>query len=113
MANIDRILQHAAKRRELQEAADVRHLRARLQADADRRDAIARKVIGESFRRAFANAVEHGMEARRPRDDKAPLRPHPSDEGSRPIMSPAGEVADKGRKWGGIATGSFENGKRR
>jgi hypothetical protein len=51
--------------------------------------------------------------------DRAPLepatsylRPHPSDAGRKPVLSPAGEVADKGRKWGGCLPGSFETGKK-
>ena len=111
MANIDRILQHAAQRRELQEAAANRRLKASLAVDADKRDQVARQIMAESFRRAFAGAVAHGMKAERPHD-KAALRPHPSDEGRRPIISPAGEVADKGRRWGGVLPGSFESGRR-
>jgi hypothetical protein len=40
-------------------------------------------------------------------------RPHPSDAGRKLVLSPAGEVADKGRKWGGCLRGSFETGKRK
>jgi hypothetical protein len=39
-------------------------------------------------------------------------RPRPSDARRKPGLSPAGEVADKGRKWGGCLRGSFEIGKR-
>jgi hypothetical protein len=109
---IDRLLQHAAQRRELQEAADERRLKACLRADAERADAITRKVMGESFRRAFSAAVEHGMSVERAHDDKAAPLPHPSDKGRRPIISPAGEVSDKGRKWACVLPGSFETGRR-
>jgi hypothetical protein len=40
-------------------------------------------------------------------------RPRPSDARRKPGLSPAGEVADKGRKWGGCLRGSFEIGKRK
>ena len=41
------------------------------------------------------------------------VRPHPSDAGRKRLRSPAGQVADKGRKWGGCLPGSFETlGKR-
>lgn len=93
--NIDRILQHAARRRELQEAAANRRLKENLERDAKQRDAIARQVMAESFRRAFSSAVGHGFEATRPHEDKAALRPHPSDEGRRPLVS---NWPDEGRK---------------
>ena len=93
--NIDRIQNLASQRRALQAAADERRLKANLARDAEQRDATARRIIGESFRRAFANAVEHGLNAERPRDDKAALRPHPSDEGRKPLVT---NWPDEGRK---------------
>ena len=93
--NIDRILQHAAQRRELHEAAANRRLKASLAVDADRRDRAARQIMAQSFRRAFSSAVAHGFEAERPHEDKSALRPHPSDEGRRPLVS---NWPDEGRK---------------
>jgi hypothetical protein len=48
----------------------------------------------------------------RPRDNEI-VRPHLNNAGRKRLSSPAGEVADKGRKWGGCLPGSFETGKRR
>jgi hypothetical protein len=115
MVNIDRIMQHAAQRRALQMAGDERRLKACLQADASRIEQHARNISATVILRALGASVAHGMTQSRSTfypADKAALRPHPSDAGLRPVSSPAGEVANKGRKWGGLVFGSFETGKR-
>jgi hypothetical protein len=45
--------------------------------------------------------------------DNEIVRLHPNNSGRKRLSSPAGDVADKGRKWGGCLPGSFETGKRR
>ena len=113
MASIDHILQRARQRRALQEAADERRLKERLLAEAERAEQIACEVAASVTLRALGAATAHGSKAERVRDDdKANLRPHPNAQGRKPLASPAAEVADKGRKWGGVLPGSFETGRR-
>lgn len=92
--NIDRILNLASQRRALQAAADERRLEANLERDAKQRDSIARQIMAESFRRAFAGAVEHGFDHGQA-NARAALRPHPSDEGRKPLVT---NWPDEGRK---------------
>lgn len=79
--------------------------RERLKAEAER---IA-EIEARSFRRAISDAIERRLDGYS--DDRP--RPHPNNAGRKPVTSPAGEAADKGRKWGGYCPGSFETGKRR
>lgn len=87
----------------------------RAEAERERRKAEAERVAANKercFKRAFSDAIERLDQ--RYSDDRP--RPHPNNAGRRPIKSPAGEAADKGRKWGGgylPLPGSFETGKRR
>ena len=86
--------------------------RQRAEAERERRKAEAERIAtnGErNFKRAFSQAIERLY--RRYGDDRP--RPHPNNAGHKPIISAAGEAADKGRKWGGCLPGSFETGKRR
>lgn len=90
MASLDRIINLASQRRALQEAADERRLKACLHADAQRAEQIARNVAATTTLRALGEAVEHGVAQTRATvypQDKSALRPHPSDEGRKPLMT--------------------------
>ena len=115
MASIDRILQRARQRRALQEEVDERRLKERLLANSARAEQIARDVAATVTLRALVDAcsVATGPSSGRPsRTIQEAVRPHPNARGRKPLSSPAAEVADKGRKWGGVLPGSFETGRR-
>jgi hypothetical protein len=91
--------------------------RQRAEAEQERARAEAERIaaIEERFlKRALSDAMDVWSLSGRWRYRNAlPPRPHPNNAGHRPITSPAGAAADKGRKWGGCLPGSFETGKRR
>jgi hypothetical protein len=84
--------------------------RQRAEAERERRKAEAERVAGieeRCLKRVLGAAIEHGNKMRSPSSrwihgygNDCP-RPHPNNAGRKPIKSPAGEAADKGRKWGG------------
>lgn len=86
-------------------------------AEQERRRAEAAQLAAieeRCLRHVLGSAIEQGCNAwsRYGLPDKKYVRPHPSDAGRKRLRSPAGQVADKGRKWGGCLPGSFETGKR-
>jgi hypothetical protein len=80
----------------------------RIRAEALRLAAIEERCL----KHVLGGWVEHLQKSRSVRARSVYLRSHPSDAGRKPVLSPAGEVADKGRKWGGCLPGSFETGKK-
>ena len=90
-------------RRRVQEQRE-RAERKRIRAEAARLATIEERCL----KRVLGGWVEQLQKSR-----SAYPRPHPSDAGRKPVLSPAGEVADKGRKWGRCLRGSFEIGKRK
>lgn len=97
MPKISDVLRHADQ----QERERIEQERRK--AEAERLAAIEERYL----KRVLGGAIL----ARAPSISR--LCPHPNDAGRKPPSSPAGEVADKGRKWGGCLPGSFETGKRR
>jgi hypothetical protein len=90
--------------------------RQRPEAERERHKAEAERIaaIEERFlKRALSDAMDVWSAGRWRYRNTFPPRPHPNNAGHRQITSPAGEAADKGRKWGGCLPGSFETGKRR
>ena len=90
----------------------------RQQVEQERRKAEDDRIAAieeRSLKHALGGAVEQGFKAGSPfgRCDIEFVRRHPSDAGRKRPSSPAGEVADKGRKWGGALPlpGSYETGK--
>jgi hypothetical protein len=80
-------------------------------AEKERRAAEATRLAAieeRRLKRVLGGAIEGGYRASQPDLPK----PHPSGGGRKPLTSPAGEVADKGPKWGGLLPGSFETGRR-
>jgi hypothetical protein len=102
MAKVNNKLINNLLRRRDQEQRD-HVVRERSRAETARLAAIEERYL----KQVLGGAVEHVRKAR-----SIYLRPHPSDAGRKSVLSPAGEVADKGRKWGGCLPGSFETGKR-
>lgn len=108
------------RRRNAAAEGERRKAQAERIAERDRAEKERRKAQAEIEKRyalrglsAVAEAAVEGswLTPHRPRLDNGP-RPHPNDMGRKPIVSPAGDAADKGRKWGGLLPGSFETGKR-
>jgi hypothetical protein len=103
MAKVNQKLINDLLRRKDQERREHAE-RERIRAEAARLAAIEERCL----KHVLGGWVEQVQKSR-----SAYPRPHPSDAGRKPVLSPAGEVADKGRKWGGCLPGSFETGKRK
>lgn len=87
MLSVDRVFALSRQRLALKAEADERRLKACLEADAKAREQRANAIAATVTLRALSSACAHGVEARRPHDDKAALRPHPNNAAARPITN--------------------------
>jgi hypothetical protein len=91
-------------------ADQVRHERVeqeKRKAEGERLAAIEERNLKRVLGEAAVIVIQQGR-----RIHRVLPTPHPSDAGHRQLTSPAGQVSDKGRKWGGCLPGSFETGRR-
>jgi hypothetical protein len=102
----DKLINNLLRRRDQEQRDHVERERSR--AKAARLAAIKERHL----KQVLSGAVEQILKARSVRDLHVHLRPHPSNAGRKRLLSPAGEVADRGHKWAGCLPGSFETGKR-
>jgi hypothetical protein len=87
MASIERILQLPRQRRALQEAADDRRRKERLEIGASNREAQMRQIAATVTLRALSAACAHGSKSSRPMCILEALTPHPNDAGLRPLWT--------------------------
>jgi hypothetical protein len=88
----------------------VRHERVeqeKRKAEGERLAAIEERYLKRVLGDAAVTGIKQGRRILR-----VLPTPHPSDARHKQLTSPAGQVSDKGRKWGGCLPGSFETGRR-